>query len=57
MRNWKRKLDKRSIDEKPPKPDEKIWKENQRIIECRYCQWKKNILILTKTEKEKLEDL
>ena len=25
-----------SIDKKPPKLNEEIWKENRKIIECRY---------------------
>ena len=32
MGDWKRKPDKKSIDEKLPKLDEEIWEENQKIV-------------------------
>ena len=52
--DWGRKPDKESIDEKPLKLDKEIWEENQKIIKCRYCQWK-NLPTWTKDRKKKTE--
>ena len=54
--DWGRKLDKGSINKKPPELNEEMSEENQKIIElCKYCWWK-NLLTLTRIGKEKPED-
>ena len=51
--DWGKKLDKRSIDEKPP-TDKGDREENRKIIKCRYHQWK-NLPIWTKDREWKTE--
>lgn len=55
MGDWEGKPNKRLNNKKLLELNEKIWEENQNIIEYRYYPWK-NFLILTRIEKEKLED-
>ena len=55
MGDWEGKPNKRLNNKKLLELNEKIWEENQNIIEYRYCPWK-NLLILTRIKKEKLED-
>ena len=45
---------KKSINENLPKLDKKMYKENQKIIEYRYCQWK-NFSTWTGNKKRKTE--
>ena len=51
--DWRRKLDKGSIDKKSP-TDEKNEDKNGKIIKCRYCRWK-NLLTWTKNREGKTE--
>ena len=51
MGDWGRKLDKRSINEKPPELNEKIWEKTEKL-----CIMRKNLPILTRIGKKKPED-